>query len=140
MISVKETYLYESVLKELNYPYADIFIFDGFIVSEIKQGVNFNWDEHAKHIIEDVIAFLDTDGSNLIYISNRIHSYSVIAQDWYKFFKGSYSLKGYYVVSDRKASMLGFMVENLFFKDKMKRFNSLFDALNWVDKGMNEVA
>jgi len=140
MVSVRETHIYAHVLKELNYPYADIFIFKGYVISEIKEGINFNWDQHAKHIIDDVVSFLGTDGSDIIYISNRIYSYSVMAQDWVKFFKHNYSLKGYYVVSDRKTSVLGFIIENLFFKNKMKKFASLYEAINWVEKGFTEVA
>lgn len=140
MISVRETHIYGDVLKEINYPFADIFIFKGYVISEIKEGISFNWDQHAKYIIEDVSSFLDTDGSDLIYISNRIHSYSVMAQDWVRFFKKSYSLKGYYIVSDRRSSVLGFMIENLFFKNKIKKFNSLYGAINWVEKGFSEVA
>lgn len=140
MISVRETHIYKNVLKELNYPYADIYIFKDYVISEIKEGISFNWDQHAKHIIKDVVAFLDTDGRDLIYISNRVYSYSVMAQDWVKFFKKSYSLKGYYVVSDRKTSILGLMIENLFFKNKIKKFDSLYGAINWIENGLNEVA
>jgi len=63
-----------------------------------------------------------------------------MAQDWVRFFKESYAVKGYYVVSDRRTSVLGFMIENLFFKNKIKKFTSLYEALNWVEKGFNEVA
>jgi len=140
MISIKESNFYDQVLKEHNYPFADIFIFKDFIVSEIKEGVIFNWEDHAKLVINDVTGFFNTDGSDLIYISNRVHSYSVMPQDWVKFFKSSYNLKGYYVVSDRKTSVMGFMIENLFFKNKIKRFSSIYEAINWLENGINEVA
>ncbi|MGB5417849.1 hypothetical protein [Algibacter sp.] len=140
MISVKETDLYKQVLKEFNYSFANVFVFKDFVISEIKEGLVFNWEDHGSKMIEDVSQFLNTDGSNLIYISNRIHSYSVMPQDWVKFFKNSYNLKGYYVISDRKTSMLGFMIENLFFKNKIKRFSTIYEAINWLENGVNEVA
>mgnify|MGYP006910657211 CR=1 FL=1 len=35
MLSIKHSPLYNEVLKELNYKFADVFIFEGFIVSEV---------------------------------------------------------------------------------------------------------
>lgn len=140
MISIKDTDLYHDVLQELNYDFADVYVFENFVVSEIKEDVIFNYDNHAKQMTADVTAILDTDGSDLVYVSNRIHSYSVMPQDWIKFFTNQYSLKGYCVVSDKKSSMLGFMVENLFFNNKMKRFSCIYEAINYLQKGVNEVA
>ncbi|MFS4482608.1 hypothetical protein ACKGJY_06295 [Hyunsoonleella sp. 2307UL5-6] len=140
MISVKDSNIYKDVIKELNYNFADVFVFENFVISEIKEGIVFNWEDHAKLIIKDVIAVLDTDGSDLTYVSNRIHSYSVMPQDWVKFFKNEYSLKGYCVISDKKTSMLSFMVESLFFNNRMKRFTNIYEAVNYLQKGVNEVA
>ena len=140
MKSVKQTDLYPKVLKELNYSFADVFIFDGFIISEIKQGVNFSWNNHAKYIVDDITCFLGTDGTELIYISNRIHSYSVVAIDWLKFFKQQYGLKGYYVVSNSQMSKLNLLVEQLFFKEKIMHFDSLFSAVHWVRTESLEIA
>ncbi|MFV9550650.1 hypothetical protein [Algibacter sp. PT7-4] len=135
MISVKDANLNSKILKELNYSFADVFIFDGFVISEIKRGVNFNWNDHASKIVEDVACFLGKDGKDVIYISNRINSYAVVAVDWFKFFKNNYFLKNYFVVSNKSGSKLNLMIESLFFKDKIKSFNSLYTAVNWVKKG-----
>ncbi|WNH11666.1 hypothetical protein [Thalassobellus suaedae] len=140
MISIKETSLYSEILKEFNYPFGNIFIFDGFVVSEINRGVVFNWDNHGKLITEDISCFLGTNGNDIVYVSNRIHSYSLVASDWLKFFKHSYLLKSYLVVSNDKIKILNSMVESLFFNDKIKRFNSLYAAINFVRKGVLEVA
>lgn len=129
MKSIKYTSLNSQVLKELNYPFADIFILNNVIVSEIKPGVIFTWDNHAKIITEDIISFLDTDVSKHIYISNRIHAYSVMATDWLKFFKNNYSIGGYYVVGVQKASFINVAFENLFFNSKIKKFTSIEDAV-----------
>lgn len=140
MKSIKETILYNRVLKELNYSFGNVFIFDGFVVSEINRGVNFNWNEHAQIIVEDVACYLGTDGSDIIYISNRIHSYSVIASDWIKFFKHSYHLKSYFIVSNSHLGILNSMIENLFFNNKIKRFNSIETAINYIETGLVEIA
>jgi len=140
VVSIKETTLYPEVLKELNYSFGDVFIFSGFVVSEIKSGVNLSWKQHAKHIVDDVSCYLGTDGSDIIYISNRINSYAVMAVDWLKFFKSSYYLKAYYIVSNSPTSKISIMVENLFFNNKIKSFSSLFEAVNWAKNVAVEVA
>jgi hypothetical protein len=140
MISVKQTNLYSEVLKELNYSFGNVFIFNGFIISEMNQGINVSWSNHAKQIVEDVSCYLGTDGSDIIYISNRINSYAVMAADWLKFFKSNYDLKAYYIVSNNPTSKINFVVENLFFKNKIENFNSLYEAVNWAKKGIVEVA
>ena len=140
MISIKQTRIYSEVLKELNYSFGTIFIFNGFIVSEINRGVSFNWENHAKQIVEDVSCFLGTNGNDLVYISNRINLYSVVPSDWLKFEKNSYFLKDYCIVSKTKTSKLSLLIENLFFPNKIKRFNSTYTALNWVQNGLAEVA
>lgn len=140
MVSIKETEIYTDVLKELEYSFGTIFIFKGFVVSEINRGISFSWENHAKQVVEDVSCFLGTDGNDLVYISNRINSYSVVPSDWVKYSKSSYMLKDYCIVSNKKATKLSLLVENLFFNKKIKRFNSIYTAVNWIHNRLDEVA
>ena len=132
MITVKTSPLFSQVMKELKYPFGTLYVFDGFLISEINEGVHFSWDEHGKIMIEDVSCYLGTLGDDLIYISNRVNSYSVVAADWMKFFKNNYYLKGYYVVDDKKVSKINSLVESLFFNGKIKRFDTLDEAVNFA--------
>lgn len=141
MVNIKASKLYSEVIKEFNYSFGNLYIFKEFIVSEINQGIILNWDDHAKLLIDDVSHFFEvkgqkTNGGDLIYISNRINSYSVIASDWLKFFKHSYSLKDYCIVSENKVGVLGSMIEKLFYTKKIKHFNNLYTAINFVKKGV----
>jgi len=63
----------------------------------------------------------------------------VVASDWMKFFKASYTLKAYCIVSNSKLGVMNQMVENLFFSKKIKRFRSIFEAVNWVKKDMIDI-
>lgn len=135
MKSVKQSHLYSKILKELNYPFGDVFIFNGFVISEIKQGVTVSWKKHAKRMVEDITCYLGTDGSDVVYISNRIHSYAVAPTDWLTFFKNNYYLKAYYIVSYSPNSRINIIMENLFFNNKIKSFSSLPEAVNWAAKG-----
>nr|WP_321223044.1 hypothetical protein [uncultured Psychroserpens sp.] len=132
MNSIKNTPLIDTLLKEFNYDFGNVFVFDGYIVSEINEGVTFTWDHHASLVVNDVTGFLGTYGGDLIYISHRIHSYSVMPNDWIKFFRHSYSLRGYGVVGYTNGSLLNTVIENLFFTKKIKRFNNLIEAVQWA--------
>ncbi|MUU77627.1 hypothetical protein [Winogradskyella endarachnes] len=132
MISIKHTDFYNDVLKVLNYKFGSVFIFKGYVVSEINEGVSFSWESHAQIIVKDVTDFTKCDGSDIVYISNRIYSYSLVPTDWLKFFKNSFHLKGYGVIGYHKMSFVNTVVENLFFKKKIRRFNSLNSAIQWA--------
>lgn len=132
MVSVRHSQLYDEVLKELNYSFGDVFIFDGFVISEIKEGVSFSWDEHASRIVDDVLSFTKTNGSDLVYLSHRIYSYSLVPTDWLKFFKNSFSVKGYGVIGYDNLSFVNTVIENLFFKKKIRRFTSVDAAVDWA--------
>ncbi|MFB9057992.1 hypothetical protein ACFFU9_14700 [Mariniflexile ostreae] len=130
MKSIKETAIYAEVLKEFNYSFGNVFIFDGFVVSEIKQGISFSWEHHGKYISEDLCRHFSTNGNNVIYISNRINSYSVIALDWNTFFENKYTLGAYYVVGMNRLNQLNVFVEQLFFKKRIRNFNCIYSAIN----------
>ncbi|NRD22800.1 hypothetical protein HNV10_06085 [Winogradskyella litoriviva] len=132
MQSIRHSELYNEVLKELNYKFGDIFIFNGFLISEIKEGVSFSWEEHAKRIINDVLDYTKCDGKDLVYISHRIYSYSLVPTDWLKFFRNSFTIKGYGVIGYDDLSFVNTVIENLFFKKKIRRFNSVESAVNWA--------
>lgn len=140
MISLKDTELYNEVLKEYNYAFGNVYMFKEFVISEFHPEVVITWDNHAKIMVNDIVSFYNTDGSNVIYISNRIHSYSVVASDWLKFFKTSYAIKAYCIVSENKAGLLNSMIEKLFFKKKITHFSNLYEAVNFVKKGLVEIS
>lgn len=123
---------------ELKYELEDVYIlssgvfyfFKDFIISEINEGVHFNWEE-AQDIIELALNHYGS-GSKISYISNRVYSYSIEAQDWLKFFKQRHTLKSFAVVTYSKGSLINVMMEKIFFKSKIKTFENLYDAAEWV--------
>jgi hypothetical protein len=132
MLPLTHTPLFEDVLKGFYYKFADVYVFDGFVVSEIKEGVTFSYDKHAKRIIEDVTKYTNSDGSDLIYISHRINSYSVKPMDWLKFFNNQFNLRGYGVVGYSDQSFVNTVMESLFFNKRIKRFKNLDTAIKWA--------
>ena len=136
MISVKDSSFFKEVTKEFNYPFGNIYIFNGFVISEINKGVNFSWDNHGKLVVADVSSFLKSSGHDLFLISNRINSYSVLAVDWLKYFKMSYSLKAYFIVSGNDVGTLNSSIEKLFFRKKIKHFKTLNEAVSFAKKNL----
>ncbi|WP_396601560.1 hypothetical protein [Algibacter sp. R77976] len=140
MVSVRDTGLYKHVLKECNYAFGNVYMFKDFVVSEFFKGETITWDNHAKIMIYDIESFYDTDGSDVVYISNRINSYSVVASDWLKFYKSSYKVKAYCIVSEKDVGFLNSMIEKLFFKKQILHFTNLLAAVNFVEKGLVEIS
>lgn len=138
MISVTDSRFYPEVIKEFNYEFGNIFVFNQFVVTEINEGVNFEY-RHGLVIKDDIfILFNETNGKSLNFISNRINSYSVMASDWIKFFKEGYLLNSYIVVSD-KSRFSNLAIEKLFFKHTIKHFTELEMAINFVENDMMKI-
>lgn len=110
--------------------YGTFYFFKDFIISEIKQGVVYNWDA-AQDAIQ---AAMEHYGENpsVCYISNRVNQYSVNAIDWYKFFKAEKTLNGYAIVSYSEKGWVNALIEKLFFSSKIERFNKLEEAIHWA--------
>ena len=132
MESIKDTHFYHDAIQVLSYPFGTFYLFETFIVSEIDKDVVFTWEGHAKQVVEEISDLYDQNGKDLVYISHRINPYSVVPSDWLKFFKYSYSLKGYGVVSYNPKGILNTMLEKLFMRSKIQSFDNLSEAISWA--------
>lgn len=110
--------------------YGTFYFCSQYVISEINEGVNFDW-ELAQEVIELVYAHYGTE-VEISYISNRIHSYSLVPQDWLKFFSARHSMRCFGIVTYTKAGLMNVMLEKLFFQGKIKKFETLIDATDWV--------
>ena len=88
-------------------------------------------------IAEELSNLYDNNGKDLVYISNRANDYSLVPTDWKKFFKLSYNLKAYGIVSYTKTGYFNAMLERMFVNTKLRWFNSLEEAIAWVDQISN---
>lgn len=131
MKAIKDTPFYQEAIQELKYPFGNFYLFENFVVGEIKEDVIFTWDHHAKTIVEEILNLYESNGQDLVYISNRIHSYAVKPSDWLKFYKSDFKLKAYGVVSYTPKGARNTLLEKLFVKDRFKNFDNLADAIAW---------
>ena len=132
MKSVEHLPLYDKVQKTFHYKFGKFFFFDGYVISEINEGVIYSWEDHAQLVTSDISKY-SNDNTNLVYISHRLYSYSVVPNDWIKFFRNQFDLKAYAVVGYTDGGFLNMMIENLFFKKKIRRFTDLNQAINWAE-------
>jgi len=129
---LKDTIYYKEAIQELNYSFGNFYLFDGFILGEINEGVTFSWDDHAKKLAEEYSDLYESNGEGIVYISNRVNSYAVRPTDWLKFYKNSYDLRGYAVVTPSKKRHKNPLLERLFMKSSLRTFDELSNAISWA--------
>jgi len=109
------------------------YFYDNFIVSEINEGVIIDLDiilqftfKHTKKYFPPNVPF--------VFISNRINSYSLNPTIHYETAKVLKNTKGYAVVAYDDINKKVAKLEMAFLKIPTKIFNSLDDAIKWVDE------
>ncbi|WP_299887983.1 hypothetical protein [uncultured Lacinutrix sp.] len=112
--------------------YGNYYFFDDFIISEINEGVLYNWAA-AQDAIEAAYKHYGENPS-ICYITNRVNNYSVKPLDWIKFFSSKNKLNGYAIVSYTERGWVNAVVEKLFLKTRVERFFDLYDAISWAKK------
>ena len=117
---------------EICLPFGNFYFFKTFVVSELKEGVHFDWQKVK--ILSDLIASHYEKKNNLVYISNRINSYSIEPQSWLKFDKKYHFFKATGIIAYDNRGGLSVVLERLFSKERIKRFRSLKAAIDWALK------
>lgn len=130
--SLKNSIYYKEIIAELNYPFGDYFLFEGFIVAEVKEDIIYSWESHGQVIVNELAEIYDTNGGDLIYITNRINNYSVKPADWIHFYKMKYKLSGYAIISYSEKGQKNAFLEKLFMRTNVERFHSLNNAIEWA--------
>jgi len=130
--SLKNSPYYCEAINEIVYDFGTFYMFETFIVAEINEGIVFTWEDQAEIASREILDLYDSDGHDIIYISNRINNYAVMPSDWVKFFKNNFRMKGYAMVNYTKSGHVNSLLEKLFISHKSKRFNSLKDAVQWA--------
>jgi len=116
--------------KKITLNSGDFYFFKKFIIAEIANGVHFDW-ETAKETIDLAYEYYGQD-IKVAYISNRVNDYSVNAQDWLKFYKERHHLEAIAIVAYNKIGIMNVVLEKIFTQTRLKKFNNLDEAVNWV--------
>ncbi len=129
-MKLEDSPLIKSCFVKFTEPFGEFYIFEKFVVSEISEGVHFDW-EKAKIIIEKVYQYFGSNDIQINYISNRVNSYSVNPQDWLKFYKERHQVERVAIVAYEEKAFLSVQLEKLFTKSTYKTFHSLEKAVIW---------
>lgn len=131
MTVAQSTYI-KNVKEVHHLSFGSYYFFDNYIISEIHDEVLFNW-EKAQEVIQIAEKFYGSDYQPH-YIANRIYDYSIVPNDWLKFFKTRYRLKSFLIVSSNKSSVVNFTFEKIFYKGNIRKFHSLKEAIPLINK------
>ncbi|WP_420401525.1 hypothetical protein [Flagellimonas sp.] len=129
MQRVREIAFFKNIREIREYEFGVFYFFDGLVISEIKEGVVFNWSM-AQKAIDAAYEVIGQDRP-IAYVSNRIHNYSVVPTDWIKFYTHRHKLELYSVVAYNKSGLASIILEKMFFRNNIRQFSDLETAINW---------
>jgi len=122
--------------KKVSFSYGDFYFFEKYIVSEIHEGSHITY-EIAQTLIEAAVEHYG-EGAKLGYISNRINSYSLLPQDWLKFFKEKNNIVALAIVAYTKISFMNVVLEKIFSSAPIRKFRDMDEAVDWITKFKEE--
>ena len=127
-----ETYSHINNLgyEKLKMPFGTYFLFDNFFVSEILEGVHFDWNK-AEIMIEKLIDFYGKD-AQLGFISNRVNHYSVDPSNWTKIEHKYNLIVASAIVIYNNSNFMNASIEKQFSQKSIKRCMSLTEAIDWM--------
>ena len=128
---LKDSAFYKLVLEEHKFNFGTLYFFDSIIVSEINEGVLFDY-QMAEEINEQKNKFYTLSNQDLDFISNRVNNYALIPQDWMKYTEKYNCFKSYVVVPYSKTAASNIDVEKFFYKKPIISLDNLVEAFDFV--------
>ncbi|QYA26452.1 hypothetical protein G3I01_13395 [Gramella sp. MT6] len=122
----------ENAIKQIHHlDFGDIIFLDKTIVTELNEGIIYGW-EKGSEVIALAEKYFGKD-FYVNYMSNRINDYSVVAQDWIKFFEENRKLRSFCIVTHNNIGTTNIAIERLFYKEgKIMHFTDLKLALEYT--------
>lgn len=114
---------------ELKFDFCNMNIYDNYMVVVMNEGVTIN-PSHNKILLNIVDTYFNN--KNFVYITHRINSYSVDPAIYFETSKIK-NLVGFAVVSKDYKAKSNAEIEKLFFNKPFEVFNTLDEAVAWVD-------
>ncbi|RRQ49955.1 hypothetical protein DZC72_05060 [Maribacter algicola] len=129
MKRVKDIPYFKNIREVREFEFGVFYYFDGLVISEINEGVVFDWNMAKRAVAAAKEIF--GEEKPIAYISNRINSYTVVPTEWLKFYKNRHQLSYYSVVGSTQGSFASIVLEKMFFKESLRQFNDLEAAVAW---------
>lgn len=113
-----------------NFPHCEAFIFDDFLVTQIREGVVIT-SEHNQELRQIIdLHFLHKD---VVYISNRFFSYAVDPLTYLGTSK-IHNLIAIAIVAEDDIKATNAILESMFYEKTYAIFPTLSEAMGWVHK------
>lgn len=116
--------------KKLVFSFGRLFLFDNFIISELNEGIHFDW-EKIQEVSAELISHYGYNIS-IAYISNRINPYSIDPHLWTNFNREFGFIIASAVVVYDDISYMNATLEKQFTGKSLKRCSSLEEAIHWI--------
>ena len=116
------------MIKKITFIFGELTIYDNYVLAVMKEGVTIS--PNYNDVLIDISATY-FHNKQFIYITHRVHSYSVDPQIYYQTEKIK-NLIGFAVVSQNYQAKLNAQIEKMFFKKPFKIFTELEDAVTWA--------
>ncbi len=106
--------------------------YENISIAEVSEGTHVTFEKIASmlQIAEDIYG----NEVPFVYISNRIHSYSIDPLGYYEAMKMFPNLKAYAIVSQNKRRRMLAVLEKLFNKKPIRVFDNLEEAYTWAEQ------
>lgn len=117
-----------SIFHYYNFPHCEAFVFDEFLITQIREGVTITPD-HNKELREVIDKHFTN--KNLVYISNRFFSYAVDPLTYLGTSK-IINLLAIAIVAETEIGKTNAQLESMFYKKKFAIFPTLSEAMGWV--------
>ena len=113
---------------------SEVFIFDNFLVNQIKEGVTVTaaHNEKLHQILDKYFA-----NKKVVYISNRHFNYAVDPLTYLETSK-IHNLVALAIVAKTEISRSNAKLESMFYKKNFAIFETLSEAMVWVKKQLEE--
>lgn len=116
---------------KLEMPFGNFYFLDTFFISELNEGVHFDW-EMIQEVMAHVVDYYGAD-AKLGYISNRVNSYSMNPRTWDDVQEKYNIIVAGAIVAYNNMTFLNASLEKQLSKTtKIKRCLSLIDAIEWI--------
>lgn len=129
-MKIEESKYFDKEHKKIEMPYGIFYFFNEFLLSEINQGAHFSWDKVKK--VADIAQKHYGKGNKVVYISNRVNSYSIEPQSWLKFDKEFGFFKASAIIAYDMKGGLSVVLEKLFSQKRIQKFTDLESAIDWA--------
>lgn len=123
----------EPYVEKFNINLGTFYFYKNYIISEIKEGTVISLDKLNE--LMPIVSKFYKEKESFTYISNRIHSHSMVPMDYQKCpFNNFENFIGYGAVCYNDTTRKSVEVEKYFATKPLKDFKNLNEAIKWTNK------